>query len=259
MKRLTVEAGAESIVIRIDPSGETAAFPLVKGAFGDGAKMAEPAAGWLRERTKSIFGSSCEIIVSARRSAIRFAKVPANFKLKTAEASKFTREYFPWGAAFNETTHNVGCEIFTRVGGDNVLMLAALPVEIVESLVGMCAEWKIPGNKIKRVVPKEFMLLRRVCALYSEPFVLCLPQESGIRLLTAEGGAPAGAFYISGDPAFRKAELDRIFSARVPPREGETVFIEKFTDELEWLRNYFTGRGFIFKDEPCLRGELNYI
>ena len=252
-EQLHVTIGEESVSLLLHGSGDYVYFPLPQGAFGDGGLMARPAAVWLGERLKRHNRSVCTITVNTGQTAIRLCVLSNNDK-KTSQRIIHEKiaKCFPSTDHFNDKTHTFGYDI---IGG--TLFMAAFPKGLSDSLMQMCREWGFGTRAIKRIGTVEHMLTRLYCEKYNASLIIIIPQGQGIRLIFISENRPTGVYFISNDPEYRLAELDRVFLIRCPVPERELAVITKGFGGVGWMKDYFANMDIILIEDKTLGRDIH--
>ncbi|MCL2577821.1 MAG: hypothetical protein FWE27_07210 [Defluviitaleaceae bacterium] len=177
--------------------------------------------------------NSLVLVANIRKTVIRIAELSEGSVLSTEKQWSFVEDNFPLGEKMNEDTHIFDGCVFKNNNGQSRFFMAALPVFISDAIakIGVALTGSI--RRVARLDTAEYILFRKYAAEISEPALIFLPQESGIRILHIAENLPIAAHYISNNPLHREDEFSRFYSSlKSPP--VKTVFTGD-EDEFKWI------------------------
>jgi len=167
-------------------------------------------------------GSHVVLVANSNKVVIRVTELSKrDRRLSPAVKWRLVQENFPIGTLLNADTHIFDGSVFKNSAGQVCFMMAALPKAIAEPIGEMAEKW-IKPHKLMRLDTIEHMMFRQFAhkaALSREPTGpqwLIFRQSQGFRILQLSNGLPQGAYYISDNPEFRAAELERVWKVAAP-------------------------------------------
>ncbi|MCL2224738.1 MAG: hypothetical protein FWB96_07210 [Defluviitaleaceae bacterium] len=175
-----------------------------------------------------------ELVLAAnvRRTVIRVAEIGAS-ELSQDGQWALIEQCFPLGDMMNAETYVFDGSIFENENGARRFFMTALPVDISDMMAKVGVEMTGSIHRVARLDTVEHILFRQYVNEASEPVLIFLPQEDGIRILHIADNLPVGTNYISNDPLHREDQFSRFYnSLQAPPTK--TIFPRE--GDFEWLR-----------------------
>lgn len=208
--------------------------PLPQHAFGDPHAMASCLQPSFPKITRN---ARVVLIIQTGLASLRTAAVSGPDTGLAAQ--ECMRQAFPFGDSFNEGTHVFSYAVFPEQD-KSILLLAALPAPVADSLLNMCFNLGFSLRQIKRIDTAEHLWVR-FYKNQKDDLWLILPYERGTRVLSLSGGLPRDVYFIGNDPACRETELVRIWY--VQPFRPACAVILSNEPEHAWILTFLAAHG----------------